>query len=102
MLRRKKVNCTNAVIGRLQAPLRTLLKTSEMFVVIKPYLRPPSCERAHNWKGTASSHCNASELILPIIFICFLNLRSVLAKAARHTKFFKILSLNRVIKLLAK
>ena len=74
----------------------------EMLVVINPYLRPSSCERAHNWSGIASSHCSASELILPIVFICLLNLRSVLAKAARHTKFLKILSLNRVMKLLAK
>ena len=74
-----------------RAPLRTLLNTSEMLVVINPDLRPPSCERAHIWKGIASSHCSASELILPIVFICLLNLRSVLAKAALHTKFFKML-----------
>ena len=60
----------------------------------------PSCESAHIPRGIASNHCCASELILPIIVICILNLRCVVAKAALCTKFFKSLSLKQIIKLL--
>ena len=92
----------NVVTNKLLAPLRTLLKTSDMFVVIIPYPRPPSCESAHFSRGITSNHRCVSKLILPIVSICLLNCPTSVAKAALHTKFFKILSLNQFIKLLAR
>ena len=74
------------MIGKLRAPLRTLLNTSDMLVVIIPYL--------HNLQVLCfiinSPNCSH----MPIEFV-------VVFKAALHTKFFKSLFLKCVIKLLA-
>ena len=45
---------------------------------------------------------SASGLILPIVAICLFIFRGVVATTALHTKFFKSLSLEWVIKLLAR
>ena len=66
------------------------------------YLQHPSWERAHFSKGIASNHCCVVALILPIVFICLLNFSILVAKTALHIRFFNILSLNWVIKLLAR
>ena len=89
-------------MGKLRAPLSTLLNTSDMFVVMMSYIWPPSWESAHFSKGIASNHYCAAALILPIVFICLLNFSILVAQAALYIRFFNILSLNRVIKLLAR
>ena len=89
-------------MGKLRAPLSTLLNTSDMFVVMMSYLWPPSWESTHFSKGIASNHYCVAALILLIVFICLLNFSILVAKVALHIRFFNILSLNQVIKLLAR
>ena len=86
----------NVVIGKLYAPLSTLLNIFDIFVVIMSYHRPPSWHSDHFSKGIASNQLSASGLILQIVSICMLKFSTLVFKAALHKSYFKHLSLKRV------